>query len=146
MLELRADIELPAPPSFPWMDTLTILVVLMVAFAVIALLRSMIDRPAGRGTPIRRLKQPLDTIQTEAADAKEQAYRLAALLKSHFGLAQLDATQPPQTVTNRDDWANLVRQLTAQRYQMTTSGKLPAEMFIQIQRWLHPTGKEQDSV
>ncbi len=129
-MEPAADILLPPPPPWwalhgPWL--LATGAALMAAAAALRWAR-------------RRRRQepptapPPDPSPEAAADPREQAYRLAHLLRQGLGLRRLHPEHPPAGIPPAA-WDRLVRALDAARYPPRPQPLDPA-LLREARRWL----------
>jgi hypothetical protein len=142
-LATLADIELPAPPE--WRPWILLGIALLVLAATLAGIR-FAARATGRsaGSPLAADPPHIQALARLAAlelswaagavDDREAGFRLCAVLRHGFGLAQVDAARPPGDVDS-DDWRRFVDRLRRLRYR-PEGGPLPPALFEQARAWL----------
>lgn len=144
-LATLADIELPLPPEG---DATIRLVIALLALTVIGLLLALAwsRRSRRRQPPVatpatsrrHQAMERLHALQAEwqqgGVDDREAAYRLGAILRLGFGLAQLDG-ESPATVADHAAWRRLIEGLRLLRYH-PGHARLQAADFDLARAWL----------
>lgn len=138
MLDLHADIELPAAPGLPGEIVVAIIFVIAVAAVAIVLVRRLWADTGTRAvrSPIAELDRMKSRLQSGQCSPRDTAYRLAMLLRAHFQVTDLDPASPPAGIENQREWAQVVRQLSANRYGPAALSTLPDESFAHARAWL----------
>lgn len=140
MLDLHADIELPAAPGLPGEIVVAIIFVIAVAATAIVLVRRLspaadADQNAAQ-SPVAELDRLRSRLQSGQCSPRDAAYRLAMLLRAHFQVTELDPASPPAGIENPREWAQVVRQLSANRYAPDAPSTLPDDSFAHARSWL----------
>jgi len=136
-MEPAADILLPPPPPWwalhgPWL--LAAAAIPAAILAGLLALRRRRRRTAPPGPPPPLAPPWADPLPEAAHDPREQAYRLAHLLRQGLGLRRLHPARPPPGIPPAA-WARLVRDLDAARYR-PEARPLDRGLLREARRWV----------
>lgn len=81
-----------------------------------------------------RLSVINDQFYQQAAQARQLAFELAALLTEHFQLLHLKAEHPPAAVS-ADEWKQCIHMLDSLRYQKQTDTQLFSTLLVRMKAW-----------
>lgn len=141
-LSQLADVELPLPPNWlPWLAAMAGAVTLGIllwwlAFRFRRPPRQPGTRHAVAVDPEQELERLLSRWHRSEISTREMAYRLAAVLRLGLQLPQLDSQPPACIASYRERWTELVRDLSAMRYQSVAERELHPDVLPLIRTWL----------
>ncbi len=143
-LQQLADIELPPAPQWQSVFTVTGLITLVVGAIMWRIWLAIKNRRQATTNRVsHRADNPLDKLEEirqywkdGQIDARETAYRLAALIRVALGLPQLTANCPDVVTTSRDHWPKTIDILTRARYRPVSDIQLSPATFDRIRYWL----------
>lgn len=129
-----ADIE--PPPAVDWQPLwwTAVAVIACIILAIVIFLRFRRRTPATAIDSRQKALVELAILKSQATSSRESAYRLAAVLRRGFELAQLNHT-PPANIEPHD-WQTLIKKLEKLRYQSSDSEQLSADELNRVETWL----------